>query len=496
MGQMRFSVPRPERIPPHAVERAYLAGIEYVPWLSKCRLANDQIIVERDTDESGNFYIPWRVQAHGETVISTGSLMEREAPYHLPVELARGTLNRIRNQLAVWKSLGFRPPAEVARQLQDATEHFIRAAIAQHTPESAADEAEQAISKAMTVIDLMTAAFTKQVYATRHHESQKLATVLAANIGTEPLTESVRGQIQPAMNGAVIPFCWREIETEEGQFDWAVVDEQVAWCQDAGLKIWTGPLISLDSLHIPDWLYLFEDDYDNVRSYAVSFVEAAVQRYAGRVQVWQCAGGMNVEGAISFPEELKLRLTVDVVQAVRRHDARTPMVVTFDQPWAELLARQDLDLSPVHFADALVRADLGIGGLGLEINLGYWPAGSLRRDLLEINRLVDFWSGLGLPLMFLLTMPSSNNEDPQARKASAAQECFAGNGDLTPEQQAKLAELLLNFLVCKQAVYGVAWNQLSDRQPHAYANGGLLDAQDQGKPVLKTLADIRGMHLT
>lgn len=496
MGQIRFWVPHPERIPRHAVERAYLAGIEYVPWLSDCRLEKDQIVVERDTEESGNFYIPWRVPGHGELVVSTGSLMERETPYHLPVELARGSLNRIRNQLAVWKSFGFQPPGEVQSQLRDATGHFIHAATSQHTPEPAADEAEQALTKSMDVIDLMTKAFTKQVYASRHRESPKLHTVLAANIGTEPLSESVQKQVRPAVNGVVVPFCWRDIETEEGQFEWSSLDRQIAWCQKAGLKIWTGPLISLDSSHLPDWLYLFEGDYDNIRSYASSFVQAAVQRYSDKVDVWQCAGGMNVDGAISLSEEMKLRLTVDVVQAVRNHDAQTPMFVSFQQPWAELLARHELDLSPAHFADALVRAELGLGGLGLEINLGYWPDGSLRRDLLEWNRLVDFWSGLGLPILVLLTMPSSDNEDTQARKKSTVQENLFGAGRLTADNQAEFAEPLLNFLCCKQAVYGIAWNQLSDRQPHAFANGGLLDAADRAKPILKTLASIRRAHLT
>ena len=102
-----------------------------------------------------------------------------------------------------------------------------------------------------------------------------------------------------------------------------------------------------------------------------------------------------------------MRVTVDVVQAVRSRDPRTPIVVTFDQPWAEFLSRQDLDLSPIHFADALVRAELGIAGLGLEMNLAYESGGTARRDVLELNRLIDYWSGLGLPLLILMTMPSS-----------------------------------------------------------------------------------------
>lgn len=496
MGQMRFTVPRPERLSANAVERAYLAGIEYIPWRRRCRLANGEIIIERDTDESGNLYIPWRIEGHGELVVSTASLMERETPYHLSVELARGTLNRARNQLAAWQSLGFQLPEESNAKLRVATDRFIRAAISQQSPTSADDEAEQSLVNAMDAAQSMAAAFTAQVLTSRHRDAPKLPTVLAANVGDKPLSDPLRKLVRSAFNGVVIPFCWREIETEEGQFEWDALDQQIKWCRDAGLKIWAGPLISLDVAHIPDWLYLFEGDYENIRSYVLSFATAAAERYAGKVQVWQCAAAMNVEGAIAMSEESKLRITVDVVQAVRSQDPRTPMIVSFDQPWAEFLSRQDLDLSPIHFADALVRAELGIAGLGLEINVGYWPGGSPRRDLLELNRLIDYWSGLGLPLLLILTMPSSDSKDKGARRAAVPQAQSFPSFELTPATQAEVAGPLLEFLVCKQAVYGVAWNQLTDRLPHSFAHGGLLDGNDQPKPIVETLTRIRREHLS
>ena len=104
-----------------------------------------------------------------------------------------------------------------------------------------------------------------------------------------------------------------------------------------------------------------------------------------------------------------------MIETVREtSSARTPVVISFDQPWAEYLATNDYDLSPLHFADALVRAELGVGGVALEMNLGYWPGGCLPRDLLAISRHLDRWSLLGIPLIVYLTMPSSADHDPQA----------------------------------------------------------------------------------
>ena len=51
-----------------------------------------------------------------------------------------------------------------------------------------------------------------------------------------------------------------------------------------------------------------------------------------------------------------MQLVAQALQLTRQIDPRTPMVVSFDQPWGEYLAMQQQDLAPFHFADALVRA--------------------------------------------------------------------------------------------------------------------------------------------
>ena len=83
--------------------------------------------------------------------------------------------------------------------------------------------------------------------------------------------------------------------------------------------------------------------------------------------------------ALGLGEEARLQLAAKAIATVRQLDPTTPRVVSFDQPWAEYLASEQLDLGAFHFADALVRANLGLSGVGLEINVGYHPGGSLHR---------------------------------------------------------------------------------------------------------------------
>ena len=152
-----------------------------------------------------------------------------------------------------------------------------------------------------------------------------------------------------------------------------------------------------------------------------------------------------------------------------------------------------MEFTPLHFADALARAGLGLSGFGLEFSLGYWPRGSITRDLLEISRQLDRWSLLGLPLVIYLTIPSSQTVDPQAKPGIQSQPCL--NDRLSTASQNSLVERLVPLLLAKQCVHGIIWNQLDDTQPHDFPHGGLLDTAGTAKPTLQTLSSIRTEHV-
>lgn len=494
MGQMRFLAPQRDRVSREMAQRAYMAGIEGIPWHSRNSWQNDELVVQRELGDSGNLHVPWIVEGHGEVVLCTSSLMERRRTYNLPVELARGTISRVRNQVAAWQGAGLTPGAEFTKIFEEAQRDFIRSAALQLDPPRAASEAEAAIRCCLDAVDLLGRQYAREVLTIRHQQIPRLNTLLAGALGSQPLSAAEAEGFLSAFNTAAVAVNWKEIERQEGKFDWTALDKQIEWCRVSGLKICAGPLVRLNKAGLPDWLYLWEDDFDNLQSYVLQFVAAVVERYRGKVHIWHCAAGMNVGGAIDLSEEHKLRLTVALIDAVRRADQRTPAIVSFDQPWAEYMGGQAYDLSPLHFADALVRAELGLAGIGLEMNFGYWPGGTWHRDLLEVNRLLDSWSLLGLPLLVLMTVPSGDDADPRAAHQSRAlpQSTTGGN---TPQTQAAVAERLVPLLVAKQSIHGIIWNQLCDADPHDFPHGGVFDSQHASKPVLATLAAIRREHL-
>src|SRR5687768_2990218 len=167
MGYLRFAIPRPERLSPGAIARAYVAGMDGIPWECRRTHAHGVLSIERDVKESGNLYFPWLVPGQGEFTLCTASLMERERPYHLTVELARGTLNRLRNQIDIWESGGATIPDECLRLVHEATLALAKAAIGKSDALLADDAAGESIALAMRAIDVVCRDYTRQVLEAR-----------------------------------------------------------------------------------------------------------------------------------------------------------------------------------------------------------------------------------------------------------------------------------------------------------------------------------------
>jgi hypothetical protein len=489
MGQMRFRLHDPDRIPRGGLERIYVAGPEEIPWATRASMQGEELVVERAINDSGNVFVPWLVEGQGQTMLATATLMERQQPYVLDVELARGLIQRIRNRLFIWEWLGMATSASLNRQLAEATQKFARSATNQKDLAAAGEQANAAIAQALSMSEEMVAEYSRQATISRMQQTP-VSTLLGVSLGPKLPSVEMRRKLVEACNIIQIPIAWRAIEQREGKRNWKHTDEQLAWCQQAGLKVSAGPLLQMDDRGIPDWMVLWDGDFDNLMKLFLDHVRSVVSRYAGRVHLWQVASRINTGKVLSLEEEQRLHLVAHALDLVRRLDPRTPTVVSFDQPWAEYLGSKADDLAPSHYADALVRADLGISGFALEVNAGFDPGGSIHRPTFEWGRLLDQWSLWGLPLMICLSTASDTTRDPTARKnIDVSLPTGMGQSDVDPQRH--WAGSVLPMLLARSAVQVVVWNQISDGEPHEFPHAGLFDAKHQPKPTLDLMRDLR-----
>lgn len=480
MGLMRLFVHDQQRLEGLDPTRVFMMGFEELPWFGHVFLSDQQIVIERKENESGSICVPWVVGNRGELLLSTSTLIEREQPYFLEVELARGVIHRLRNQLAAWKQLGLVVSDELEEEILQATRSFTRAASRQDQQAVAAEAAIEAIEQGVTAGEHLTDAYSAQALHMRLQQTSRMGTLLGVDLGGEIPDKSLRKPILDAFNLVCLPMSWSAIEESEAQRQWEKTDEQLRWAQKNNLKIVGGPLLEFDERRVPDWTYLWEGDYDTLSSFMLDHVRNVVQRYRGKVQLWHVASRMNRPKVLSLNDEDRLQIVASAIRTVKELDPRTPIVVSFDQPWGEYMATEHSDLAPMHYADALVRADLGVSGIGLELNVGDQPRATAPRTPLAFSRLVDQWGLFELPLFLMLTVDTKTTQSE------------AQSGQATT--RAQWIERYLPALLAKNCVQVVLWNQLSDLEAE-FPNAGLFDSQGKPKPALNALQQLRGQYL-
>ena len=527
MGQMRFRVPNAQSYDAKIWGTAFVSGIEGIPWASKNRIENDCLIIDRTVNESGKLSIVWPTEEYGPIMLSTASLRCQETPYLLHLELARGTIHRVRGRGIDWQRLGLKLPEAFASMMDRSVLAFVQAILS-------ADDAERCMMLAQTAIDLavsaskpLSRAFVSQSLQARHQSEKQLSTLLGIKLTPSQGWEQDVEAILPAINTINISMEMGQLETESKSATLSLIDAQLEWARRNSLRIFGGPLLNLQSHAVPKWLYLLSD-FQSMYDAACKHATMMVERYRGQVHLWSAAAGLNAPNTLGITDEQVLHLAVGVIQAVRRSDPKTPVVLTIDAPWAEYLGQKPDGISPLHFADAIIRADLGLSGLGLELNFNYWPGGSMPRDLIDISDLIDHWNILGLPLLAHISAPCNLQVDSGAISKSSVvsnwsypnypwwdQSQMSDSGSIELPTTEKIAPDLTNgnvpisnrdrmpvngleviqMLLSKSNVHGIFWNQFSDRSEHIYPNAGLIAASGKRRSLLDGLSRLRQLHV-
>ena len=493
MGVMRFIVDDMERITDSFLSDLYIASVEQIPWRCFAERVDEGFQVRRKIDESGSLYAMWQLSDGGQLLLSTANLRVREQPYVLPVELARGTLNRLRNQAAAWQQAGLEIPSEVVEKIAAAGKQFCDAATNQHDLAFATDAAQQAIRQSLCGCQMLLDAYVDQLQQARQ-EQAKPTLMFGTRIAKPVADVATAADLTSTFNVACIEPRWSECEPTINDFEWLALDETVDWAQQQKLKTMVGPILAFDSAALPDWLVLWEDDFHTLQSYVVNWVKEVVDRFRGEINIWHCSAKMNSGRVLTLTDEQRLKLTVSALEVVRHADPKTPVIVSFDQPWAEYMTHVNTDVAPLHYADALARSNLGVAGLGLHIDWGYRPVGTQPRNLLELSQLLDQWSLLGLPLVVFLSVPASLGHDPHG-SAKITPLPGDSSSDWNAAQQNELATRLAEICWCKQSVQGVIWSQTFDAQAHTFPNSGLFDSGGNARPLLASMRDVAGRFL-
>ncbi|MEX0727195.1 MAG: endo-1,4-beta-xylanase [Planctomycetaceae bacterium] len=486
MGVMRFMVRPPglvDALPD--LHRAYITGIDSRVFPIRVDLEGEILACRRQTSESGRLHVAFPIPGFGYPVIGTSSLREQDEPYLLAVELARGKISQLRDQIGAWEIAGMEIPASVAPLMKEAHHLFAKATAGQSSDiDEASRLAIKALEKAFAASELIVEEYARQRLLVRQRRTTQLPAFLGCNLADQIPQGQQEKLFLKAFQAVGVGIEWKSIEPEEGSYFWEKADQQVEWATKQRLLIRGGPLLDLGADGLPRWLWQWEHDFLNMQHFVCDFVQTAISRYVSQIRHWEIACRVNTGGALTLNEEQRLTLAARVLEAARKVDDETQLLIRIDQPWGEYQARGQHRLSPLQFVDALVRSGLGLSGINLEINIGYRPLGTASRDVLDFSRLIDLWSSLGIPIYLTLGFPSGADQDPLCC-ADLEVGTQGWKADWSEESQAAWVELYLPLLLAKPAVVGIFWTHLSDQGTHECPHAGLFRADGSAKPVVE-----------
>ncbi len=475
---------------------AYIGGRDGKVFPTSIMLEENVLNCTRQTTESGKLYVSYPVEGFGRPMLSTSSLREREPevdkeqPYILSLELARGMIGQVRNQISAWEVAKKEICEEAKKECLTAQNHFAFAASHQDDLDECCRAAELALQHACIAAELLVGNCAEHEISVIQKKTHHPLALLSGNMGNALPEEEWGNHFRKVFHQANIPLLWKNIESEQGEQNWDITDAQVDWCLQHRLLMRGGPLLDFSPCGLPEWLENWQTDLSNVQSFICDYVESAISRYYGKIRTWEICARSNTGGALGLSEEIRLSLVAHTLEIARRVDEEIQLVISINQPWGEYQARGIHHLSPLQFVDALLRSGVGLTAVNLEFSIGYQPCGSANRDLLEFSRMLDLWSCLGIPLHITLAVPSSDQTDPLAHDDLEVNNNQWQTG-WTEESQTEWIKKYLPLLMASPLVVSVEWSHLSDALPHHFPHAGLLRADGSPKPAYDFLVDYK-----
>ncbi len=483
MGMMRFDLGLDEMAENHAqLEHAFLTNYDGAAFPGRVQIQGQELQYIRQCSDSGKLNIPWPVEGFGNPVLRTCSVLERETPYVLAVELARGQLCEMREQHATWAQAGMLIPDQYDTLQKQAYNDFLSACFSQQNPAQATLLANTALQKICLAEDVLANSYIEQRMHVRRQRISHLPAMFGCDLGPVSVSEIPENYCD-AFSAAGISLDWKAIESAEGEYEWERYDQQVEWAINNKLLLKGGPLLSFEDNGLPDWLANWKHDILNLQSFLSDYVETAVSRYTGKIRIWEVAARMNTGGLFGYTEENILAMTARMIDVARQVDEEGQIFIRVDRPWGDYQAKGKHRLTPWHVVDALLRSGTGLSGINLELAIGYEPGRNDARRLLRFSKLLDTWGSFGVPLHVTLACPSASEKDPLALLKTKVDNQQWQN-EWTEQTQCDWMEKFLPMLLAKQPVAGIFWSHLSDSHQHRFPHAGLMKDSESPKLVI------------
>lgn len=463
--------------------------------------------------------------------LQTCLLPEREAPYLLSLELARHRLMLILNKLEDWALFDL-PPTDPGIVLFERARKAFTLAVVEAGNRPFSLEADrlacQSLALAMEAGEQLTmtqarvqfskrmsgelasaaAKITAPSSALTDHEAAENRNTLLGTVGVilptppqvgvvinpEQFTPSLQKAAAACGDFLTMPMRWVDMEPTEGKYLFAKTDRWIEWAvRTARLPLVGGPIIDFRRGCVPEWLYIWEHDYETLRELVYEHVKNLVTRYRRTVGTWTVASGLHVSSNFTLTLEQVVDLTRVAVMVVRKLQPSAKVQIQIDQPWGEYFARSSTRaMPPLTYADVVLQQGINPDLFALRLEMGQPEPGRSTRDLMALSAMLDKFAALERPMSIAAVSAPSQPPSPEELGISGEHDPGYHRSPWSPQAQVEWMTSVLGICASKPFVHSVSWHELYDTaKPGDNKHDGLFDAKLMPKLALGRLAEIR-----
>jgi hypothetical protein len=431
---------------------------------------NGYIQCESSNLQTAGLALRWPVKDLGKVLLPTTTLPDRERPYNLNVEIARGKLMQIVTKCEDWS---FFNDGGTGKDCDGAQSLFIQAMESIADMPRAAKLADEALVKAVAFADKLAMVRADAQFRNRGANHGFGKGCLGCQIDPAQVTNrQYLTRLFEVFGSVKIPANWGQIEKEKGQYDFKEFDACVEVFMKRRLNIGGGPLLCFKAEYLPEWLVSKRTNFEKVRESAYRFVSEMVGRYAGVIRNWTVVSGLNCFNHFGFGFEQILEITRAANMAAKAADSRARKVIEIQNPWGEYYATSAGTIPPLVYIDMVVQGGIAFDSFALAMRFGGGNEEMQVRDIMQISALLDNLVLVGKPFSITdVTTPA----------------VAAGGSDVSTEK--RWLEKFYRIALSKPFVDSVVYSSLTDSLTRA----GLLTGKLEPK---ETYAALKDLHKT
>jgi len=476
---------------------AYLVGSDDVALRAEISFKKGRITCKKRAAGPAGLAILWPMAGGRRIMLETARLMERDQPYILQIELVRGRLTRISQKLEEWGFYESQEGDEFLRRFEQCRDLLIQALQAD-PPVQAAAVADRALPQCVALSEDLSRHHADVLLDRRRESSGFGRRVLGCAVDLEHTDEAYRKRLAGAFDYVTIPCTWRLVEPAEQKFNWKPIDAWVEWFAKKHIPMKGSPLLSFGERNVPDWLYIWEHDFETLRDLAHEHVKRVVSRYTQYVSSWDVASGLHAENGLSFTFEQLMELTRMSAAVAKQIAPRCTAIIDLIAPWGEYYARNPRTIPPMLYAEMIVQSGVNFDAFGLQFLFGLGVDGMYVRDMFQISALLDRFSGVGKPL-HVTAVQAPSDVTPERDDAWGGEkdprDGGAWNDDWSETVQAEWLQAFYEIALSKPFVESVSWSSLADGPGRIIPHGGLLRRDLVPKPAFDRILKLRSEGL-